>query len=239
MKITIHEQNDEHIKFTLTGITVAYANALRRILLSEVPTIAIDLVEIIKNNTVLPDEVLALSLGLIPMYSKKQLVYKEECDCSDLCPQCAVEMEIDVSNTTDTPLNVTCKDIRCEDDDTFIKSTPVIAKLGKNQSLKVKCIARKGTGKMHSKWSPVTVVGFEYDRTNKTRSTNYWIEESLQNDWPMVEEEEADLLCDIDTVHMDVEVVEGSLKPVDVLIKGLEILKNKFYNLRNKLENNY
>lgn len=239
MKIDIHEQNDEHIKFTLSGITVSYANALRRILLSEVPTIAIDLVEIIKNNTVLPDEVLAQSLGLIPMYSKKELVYKEECDCSDLCPRCAVEMELDVCNTSETPLSVTCKDIKYDSDETFIKSTPVIAKLGKNQSLKVKCIARKGTGRMHAKWSPVSVVGFEYDRTNKTRSTNYWIEESLQNDWPMVEEEEPDLLCEIDTVHMDVEVVEGSLKPIDVLIKSLEILKSKYYNLRILLENNY
>lgn len=86
---------------------------------------------------------------------------------------------------------------------------------------------------------PVSVVGFEYDKTNKSKSTNYWTEESLKNDWPMVEEEDPDLLCEIDTVHMDVEVVEGSLKPLDVLIKGLEILKGKYYDLRMLLENNY
>jgi len=39
----------------------------------------------------------------------------------------------------------------------------VIAKLHKNQHLKLTAIAKKGVGKMHSKWSPASGVVFTYE----------------------------------------------------------------------------
>ena len=35
-----------------------------------------------------------------------------------------------------------------------------IVKLGKNQSVNVRCHALKGFGKMHAKWSPVNIATF-------------------------------------------------------------------------------
>ena len=52
----ILEHNAESIKFELRETHLSVANALRRVMLSEVPTLAIDLVEIHYNNTVLNDE---------------------------------------------------------------------------------------------------------------------------------------------------------------------------------------
>ena len=53
--------------FSLVGLDASIANAFRRILISEVPTIAIEDVFISQNTSVIQDEVLAHRLGLIPL----------------------------------------------------------------------------------------------------------------------------------------------------------------------------
>ena len=51
------------------GINFAYANALRRIMIAEVPTIALDLITIKQNTTPMHDEYITHRLGLIPIMS--------------------------------------------------------------------------------------------------------------------------------------------------------------------------
>src|SRR5512140_1006753 len=55
------------------------ANALRRSV-SEVPTLAIDEVEIFKNDSALYDEVLAHRLGLVPLNTEKSMSSKTKID---------------------------------------------------------------------------------------------------------------------------------------------------------------
>jgi DNA-directed RNA polymerases I and III subunit RPAC1 len=57
----------EQFFFELVGIDAPIANALRRILLSEVPTVAIETVFVHDNSSVMPDEMLAHRLGLVPL----------------------------------------------------------------------------------------------------------------------------------------------------------------------------
>ena len=67
MEMKIMYLDEETIVFDLIGIDVSIANALRRILLAEVPTMAIESVYIQDNTSILQDEVLAHRLGLIPI----------------------------------------------------------------------------------------------------------------------------------------------------------------------------
>ena len=53
--------------FSLIGIDASIANAFRRILLAEIPTIAIEDVFVHNNTSIIQDEVLAHRLGLIPL----------------------------------------------------------------------------------------------------------------------------------------------------------------------------
>jgi len=66
-KFKILDKTDEIIKFELYEANIALANALRRIMISEVPTMAIELVDIRENTTPIHDEFLAHRLGLIPI----------------------------------------------------------------------------------------------------------------------------------------------------------------------------
>jgi DNA-directed RNA polymerase II subunit RPB3 len=55
VSIEILDISPENIKFALSGCDVSLANALRRIIISEVPTLAPHLVSIIENTSVLHD----------------------------------------------------------------------------------------------------------------------------------------------------------------------------------------
>ena len=68
-KITVRELNRDHANFILENVDLSFANSLRRIMIADIPTVAIDMVEVRNNTTVLPDEFLAHRLGLIPLLS--------------------------------------------------------------------------------------------------------------------------------------------------------------------------
>ena len=52
--------SDATIEFDLVGCDASFANALRRILIAEVPTVAIEHVFVVNNTSIIADEVLAL-----------------------------------------------------------------------------------------------------------------------------------------------------------------------------------
>jgi DNA-directed RNA polymerase II subunit RPB3 len=68
--VEIRKLTDNECEFVLRDTDVSVANALRRVMIAEVPTIAIDLVEFENNTTVLNDEFLAHRLGLVPLWSE-------------------------------------------------------------------------------------------------------------------------------------------------------------------------
>ena len=65
MDLNIQEKTDNKLVFTLKGVTPAYANTLRRLMMGEVPTMAIEEVTFEKNDSVLYDEIVAHRLGLV------------------------------------------------------------------------------------------------------------------------------------------------------------------------------
>ena len=174
--IEILEMNDEYMEFELTKSDVSMANALRRMIIAEVPTMAIDQVFIHENSSVLFDEFLAHRLGMVPLRCHHIDKYNTlaECDCEDGCHKCRICYELDVTCGTDTTLDVTTADLQLRtldggadaDDDTVVpvsvaaeQGTHVLlAKLRKGQCLKLEAHAYKGISKQHAKWNPVSTV---------------------------------------------------------------------------------
>lgn len=121
------------ISFVLSETDTSMANTMRRIMIAEVPTLAIDLVEYHENSSVLNDEYIAHRLGLIPIKFTPEGMSRggdchqaflphRECVCYDRCPRCSVEFELDVNfdrvnqnrpeNERDLPLTVTSTDLK-------------------------------------------------------------------------------------------------------------------------------
>lgn len=70
--ITIHHTSPNESSFSLIGIDAAVANAFRRIMIAEIPSLAIEDVFIHNNTSVIQDEVLAARLGLVPFQGGKE-----------------------------------------------------------------------------------------------------------------------------------------------------------------------
>lgn len=68
LKVVITDTPDKDtLEFDLIGVDASIANAFRRILISEVPTMAIESVFIFNNTSIIHDEILAQRLGLVPI----------------------------------------------------------------------------------------------------------------------------------------------------------------------------
>ena len=68
-QVQILDIDHSTIKFVLSNTDLTVANALRRIIIAEVPTMAIDIVTIFENTSALHDEFIAHRCGLIPLVS--------------------------------------------------------------------------------------------------------------------------------------------------------------------------
>lgn len=66
-EIQFHKNDPLDACFSLIGIDASIANAFRRIMIAEIPTLAIEYVFVHNNTSIVQDEVLAARLGLVPL----------------------------------------------------------------------------------------------------------------------------------------------------------------------------
>jgi len=164
--IEITSMSDELVTFDMIGIDPPLANAFRRILIAEVPTIAISNVTVYQNTGVLHDENLAHRLGLVPIKLEPDLLKWKPTDS-----------EFDETNSITFKLHITCEQgekksiysrdlewvpISDEQAERFKDSPPapvvgdvLITQLRSGQEIEAICHCEKGIGKEHAKWSPV------------------------------------------------------------------------------------
>ena len=163
------------------------ANTLRRIMIAEVPTVAIEHVFIVNNTSIIQDEVLSHRLGLVPLNINPRLfefkaadapaseantvVLKLKGECRRLADG-SVENEKVFSSQlqwlpegSEMPEETGLTFEGSQADRVQPPVAPVlgdilIAKLRPGQAIELECHCVKGTGEEHAKWSPVATTWY-------------------------------------------------------------------------------
>ena len=155
MQVEILEENKKQnsLTFAVKGTSTAFVNLLRKTIIEEVPTMAIEDIEFRKNNSVLYDEIVAHRLGLLPLKTDlKAYVLPSECKCEgEGCSKCQLMLSLKGKG----PGYVYASEMKSKDPKVIpaFPKTPIV-KLVKGQVLEFECIAVLGKGKEHAKWVP-------------------------------------------------------------------------------------
>ena len=181
------------IRILISETNASQVNAIRRALIADVPKLAITRVdfsqgvtqdnkgEVVESVNVLPDEVLAHRLAMIPIPTnlEEPLYAPDECpNCKDVierdrgCPLCQVLYTLSArgpsADSEEEYKTVYAGDITTISDPFYDirdehKSIPLTV-LAKGQFLEFYAFAVIGRGRDHAKWSPVAAVGFRPHR---------------------------------------------------------------------------
>ncbi len=160
MEIELRKFDDENLEFVISGTNPAFVNSIRRTILQKVPVMAIDEVEVMVNDTIMGDEVIAHRLGQIPLNTPDGYLLPSECDCrKGRCPNCSVDLDLEL---VEGPAVVRASDLDPSDSEVFpVQGETPIVRLGEEQRIKLTGIARLGFGKDHANWQPA-VASYKY-----------------------------------------------------------------------------
>ena len=185
IKIKLHKVENNFIQFSISNIHIGLANGIRRILISDIPTMAIDFATIISNTGCLHDNMIAQRIGLIPFVSKNATKFNYYWDNKDN-KLSEVKYQLNVTNKSDNILEVSSNDLKIINDSDLtgyqknvynsvkpinMEYPIIITKLAKGQSLHFTCSVRKGISKEHAKFQPTSSVGYEIISNDTFRFT--------------------------------------------------------------------
>ena len=131
-------------KFLIKGTNYTFMNTLRRTIMTNVPCLAIEDVQIYENDSPTFDEMLANRLGLLPIKTDVKTYKRGD----------TVKLVLEKTG----PGIVTSKDIKCTDPKIEISDKKIIiTKLGKDQNLKLEMTATMKCGEEHARYQPAIV----------------------------------------------------------------------------------
>ncbi|PVF96788.1 putative Rpc40-40 kd subunit of DNA-directed RNA polymerases I and III [Serendipita vermifera] len=186
LKIDFQYVTDERIEFDLVGVDASIANAFRRILIAEVPTVAIERVYVYNNTSVIHDEVLSHRLGLVPLHINPRIMDDAPADYQNnstdrntivftLDVECTNRPNVKAGETDPEKLyinsNVFAESLiwvpQGEQGSLFASDPPravnpkiLLAKLRPGQEIHLEMHAVKSTGRDHTKFSPVATATY-------------------------------------------------------------------------------
>lgn len=162
MKLEVKELKPKKAVLKIEDTSPYFVNAIRRIMIAELPKLAIDNVIIYDNTSALFDEIISHRLGLVPIPTDLSLLtYRDECVCKGKgCPNCTVRYTLSKEGDG----TVLSGDLQPAEKSWAITEDKIpIVKLYDDQRLILEVEAILGNTKKHAKWQAVQAPGYRAD----------------------------------------------------------------------------
>lgn len=160
-------QTATEVELDVRGLDAALANALRRVMLDEVATIAVDKVVVYQNTSVIPDETLAHRLGLLSIDADPAAL-ADKADEDGFGELNALKFYLKAEGPAAGSAEVLSGALRWEPLGAQQARFPrgfrplhagvPLLKLGPGQQVELEAYCTRGVGARHAKWSPVATA---------------------------------------------------------------------------------
>lgn len=151
MEIRLLDSKEHKNVYLFKKVDINLCNAIRRTIISRVPTLAIEDVEIYENGSAHYDETVAHRLGLVPLVTDTD-VYNEIRVSEDIG---SAKNEVEFSLNVTGPCTVYSKDIEFKDPGVKpVSDEDPITVLAEGKTLKITGKASVNNGAEHAKWAP-------------------------------------------------------------------------------------
>tara|TARA_X000000950_G_C13904554_1_gene656249 strand:+ start:167 stop:982 length:816 start_codon:yes stop_codon:yes gene_type:complete len=166
MKIKKIYENNDISKYEILQSNTAIINSLRRVIISEIPTISIQYIKFIENSSHFFSEFISHRVGLIPLKYNgdiNEVNEKKICGCDNVCDLCRLIINVDIKNETNNLKYFTSDDLQFNNEKLSAvkyKNPIAICSLNPGENIKLECYAFKNIGKEHSRWCSVSGVSF-------------------------------------------------------------------------------
>ena len=262
MKVNVKELKAKKAVIKIEDIRPYFVNSLRRVMLSELPKLAVDDVVIYDNTSALFDEIISHRLGLVPIPTDLSLLtFRNECVCKGKgCPNCTVRYTLSKEGEG----TVFSGDLQPAEKSWAITEDKIpIVELYEDQRLILEVEAVLGCGRDHAKWQTVTAPGYRMETVIEFDKKKLEEVKELVNKLPKdiveikgnklelkdnaklpilesyIDKENIDYI----TIKKDPSKVifsfetDGSFSAKDALIESAKILEGKYTELSKLLKN--
>ena len=212
------DKDEDDLSFKINSqnkLKISFINALRRIMLSDIPIYNISYVKInfIKNTCMFDNEFIKHRLGLVSI--KNNLKNLDD-----------VLIQINKKNTSDDIISVylsdfivTINDKEIKNEDVFKYPTTLITKLKPLQEIHIETTLQSGIGRKDARFCPVSSAYYHFDYDKNERDF-----EKDKFDHP--------------TRYVFTIESSGQLTPKNILLRAIDVLSMKLLNIKNDIKNN-
>lgn len=208
-------QNYVNLEFEGKGINHVIMNSIRRVILDEIPILALNTerINILENSSVYNNDYLRNRIEQFPLINVSTILNLDEYEKLrnnnlEQSEDSIITIYCDVENNKDEIINVTSDDLEFYMSDkkvsSLYKNPILVCKLKPGEKLKFSAKSDLGISLIHARYAPVGVCCYEYDENN--------------NDKFLFKMEP-----------------RGQIKSNEVILRGLRILSFKLETLKSKI----